>query len=85
MAEKDVVYCYGMSKMTIPNENQDSKKYDKIAQVEFYEFLCRVAVKKFEGSELEYLTVAEKVVYILKDLLEVFDLKFSELEAEVDI
>ena len=21
MAEKDVVYCYGMSKMTIPNEN----------------------------------------------------------------
>ena len=84
MSEQEIIYCYGMSKMTIPNENNDSKKYEKIAQVEFLEFLCRVAVKKFEGSELEYMSVAEKVVFILKDLFEIFGLKYVELSGVDD-
>lgn len=25
VSEQDAVYCYGMSKMTIPNENKDSR------------------------------------------------------------
>jgi len=78
VSDQDAVYCYGMSKMTIPNENKDSNKYEKIEFVEFLEFICRIAVKKFEGSELEYMTVAEKLVYILKDLFDVFDLKYVD-------
>ena len=48
------------------------------------EFVCRIAVKKFEGSELEYMTVAEKLVYILKDLFDVFDLKYVDQPADDD-
>lgn len=84
VSDQDAVYCYGMSKMTISNENKDSNKYEKIEFVEFLEFVCRIAVKKFEGSELEYMTVAEKLVYILKDLFDVFDLKYVDQAADDD-
>ena len=32
LSEKEVLYCYGMSKMTVPQENEDvdSAKYDKL-------------------------------------------------------
>jgi hypothetical protein len=28
ISRKDCIYCYGMSKMTVPNENKDSSKYN---------------------------------------------------------
>lgn len=44
---KDITYCYGMSKMTVANENDDGKKYDRLLFVEFLEMIVRVADNKY--------------------------------------
>lgn len=41
--EKEAIYCYGMSKMTVTNENDDSSKYSLLQFVEFLEMICRAA------------------------------------------
>ena len=43
MNEKDVVKAFGMSKMTVVDETDGEKKYDRLYFVEFLEFLGRVA------------------------------------------
>ena len=46
--EKDLMYCFGMCKMTVPDENNEGeKKYKYILFVEFLELLGRVAHHKF--------------------------------------
>jgi len=54
MSPRDVTYCYGMSKMTIAEENQDGAEvsYKHIKFVEFLELIGRAADLKFQGSEL---------------------------------
>ena len=41
--EKEVIQCYGMSKMTLPNEIAKRKEYNALQFVEFLEFLARAA------------------------------------------
>ena len=57
MTLKDVTYCYGLSKMTIANENdeKEAEKYMQLKPVEFYEMIGRIAYIKFKGSELDDL------------------------------
>ena len=50
LSYKDAVFCYGMSKMTLANENEDSQKYLKMIFVEFLEMICRVADVKYKSS-----------------------------------
>jgi hypothetical protein len=46
--EKELLYCFGMCKMTIADENNEGdKKYKFILFVEFLELLGRVAHHKF--------------------------------------
>jgi DNA-binding CsgD family transcriptional regulator len=55
ISEKDISYCYGMSKMTVANEVENSKEYSTIKAVEFIEFLGRLAYlrDKASGQALE--------------------------------
>lgn len=48
IAEKDVVWCYSMSKMTVVKEHNDYKKYQQMVLVEFLEFIGRLADCKFK-------------------------------------
>ena len=66
--EKDATYCYGMSKMTVPNENDDAKRYNSLYFVEFLEMIGRVADLKFQGSELQDIPLHNKIEYIIDDL-----------------
>ena len=50
MNYKEITYCYGMSKMTIANENGDSALYKKMSFVEFLEMICRVADIKYNKT-----------------------------------
>jgi hypothetical protein len=44
---KDCVYCFGMSKMTVTNENEESKTYYRLLFVEFLEMVGRIAHLKY--------------------------------------
>ena len=51
MFDKDAMYCYGMSKMTVVDEVKHSKRYDKCELTEFCEFIARVADLKYKTAE----------------------------------
>ena len=46
--EAKVVYCYGMSKMTVVKESVTPKRYLQIDQAELCEMICRVTEYKFK-------------------------------------
>ena len=43
MNEKDLTFIYGMSKQTVPNENEMSRVYEYLTFVEFLELVGRCA------------------------------------------
>ena len=51
LSSKEALYCYGMSKMTNPDENGAPEKYAKLQYVELLEMIGRVADLKYRGSE----------------------------------
>ncbi len=51
LSQKDALFCYGMSKITVANENEQNKNYHRLLFVEFLEMIGRVADFKFKGSE----------------------------------
>ena len=48
--ESEALQCYGLSKMTVIDEVQGSKKYDKLELVEFVEYIGRVADFKYRDT-----------------------------------
>ena len=51
---KDAAECYGMSKMTVPNEmvfKDNTNPYLKLAFVEFLEYIGRIADFKYKDDE----------------------------------
>lgn len=70
LLDKEAVYCYGMSKMTVQDESVDlNMKYQRIQYVEFLEFIARVAVVKCKGTQIEALPLARKIEFVLDQLL----------------
>ena len=49
IGEKEAIYCYGMSKMTVVKESVTPKLFDKVELCEFCEMICRVADSKFKS------------------------------------
>ena len=48
LSEKDAFFCFGMSKMTVKDENDGgTTRYNVITRPEFYEFIGRVAALKY--------------------------------------
>ena len=48
--EKDAIFCYGMSKMTVINEVKTSIQYRKVQLSELNEFIGRVAELKYRDQ-----------------------------------
>lgn len=67
MSLKDVTYCFGMSKQTVVNEQDDREctKYNQLFMSEFYEMIARVANMKVNSTEIK---LCQKIEYILDDL-----------------
>lgn len=54
LTEKDAYFCYGMCKMTVINEAEESSvRYKRLQFVELLEMIGRIAEVKFKGTELE--------------------------------
>ena len=67
-----------MSKQTVVNE-QDEKQvvnYERLSFVEFLEWIGRLADLHFKGSEMEEITLDEKLEYVLDDLLPMVGAEF---------
>jgi len=66
IGEKEAIYCYGMSKMTVERESKTPKNYDKVEVCEMAEMICRVADTKFKSSTM--LTFGQKIELLLDEL-----------------
>lgn len=73
LSAKDCKYCFGMSKMTIANEEFDHEKYSKMMFVEFLEMIGRVAVAEYQNSDLANEALATKIEYIVDAILWTID------------
>ena len=65
---QEAVYCYGISKMTVANENMELSLYKKMCFVEFLEMICRVADTKFKSGDQAKNLLHKKVEIILDEL-----------------
>ena len=62
--------AFAMCKMTVVNESDSEaiKQYSNISKVEFLEFIARIADLFFKESEMEDLTLYEKIEHILDEV-----------------
>lgn len=85
LIEKESIFCYGMCKMTVPQESEETTaKYKRLAFVEFLEFIGRVAEMKYRNSDLEDLSLAQKIEFILDDMLAMVDVKRRDVNIVID-
>ena len=67
-------HCFGMSKMTILDENEKAAlKFNSISQVEFYEYIARLAAEKYK--EVRSWSLAEKINKTLDIIFKKFKIK----------
>ena len=67
MYDKDAIHCYGMSKMTVIDEKEHSRKYEKVLFCEFCEYIARVADLKYKQEK--DISLKQKIDLILDDIL----------------
>ncbi len=65
---KEAVFCYGISKMTVANENGEFQSYQKMYFVEFLEMICRVADIKFKTGDLDKNLLHKNIEIILDEM-----------------
>ena len=80
LTAKDCKYCFGMSKMTIANEEFEHEKYSKMMFVEFLEMIGRVAVLEYQDTDLANEPLDRKIEYILDAILATIDLERQEFK-----
>ena len=79
ISENDVKWCFGMSKMTIKNETENAQNYYKMVFVEFCEFIARIAYIVMKQSNDPF---AEKLMFIIDEIFNAFNLTRDEAEVE---
>ena len=86
LLEKDVVYFFGMSKMTGARENDKEQvaEYGRVSLVEFLEIVGRCADHKFRGSELEDIDLAQKVNFVMDDLFAPFNMRRRNPRVDIE-
>ena len=83
--EKDAIFCYGMCKMTVINEFEDSQtKYKRLQFVEFLEMLGRIAELKYRGTDLERVPLAKKLETVLEEALAIVGYERKEVNIVVN-
>lgn len=85
LLEKQCRFIYGMSKMPVPDESNDSDLYERLSFAEFIEFVCRLAEIKFQDQEgvrdEPFLT---KLGYILDALFEIIKRERTHVVVQED-
>ncbi len=85
LIDKDAIFCYGMSKMTVANEGEESSlKYKRLAFVELLELIGRIADIKFKNTEYEKAGFQKRVELVLDDVLAFVDVKRKDIAIKVE-
>ena len=86
LTEKDAFFCYGMCKMTVINEAEDSTlRYRRLQFVELLEMIGRIADVKYKGTEMETtMTLAQRIEFVLDDVLSLVDVKRKDVNIVID-
>ena len=75
LSEKDIVFCFGMSKMPIVSEATNYHKYLTLQFVEFLEFIGRLAEMKFRSvEEMANQRLCVRIEAVLGELLPAYGL-----------
>ena len=82
VTDKDAMYCYGMSKMTLIDEVKQSKRYVKMELPELCEFLGRVADIKYKDQT--NFTLGQKIEFVLDDIFRLINYRRNEKNLEAD-
>jgi hypothetical protein len=70
LTEKQVMYCYGMSKMTVKNEmEKGAQSYQKLIFVEFLEFIGRIAYEKYKNLSEPLFNKIDKIIGLILPLV----------------
>ena len=71
IGEKEAIYCYGMSKMSVVMEQDNMGQYKILKLVELLEMIGRAAHFKYkDNSDLsESMTLAQKIEHVLDVML----------------
>ena len=83
ISEKQCKYCFGMSKMTVVNEEWEAEKYDVLAFVEFLEMIGRVADMTFSDTDIAHEPLARRIEYVLDAILPLADVERHDPVIEV--
>ena len=76
-------HCFGMSKMTVLDENTNAAlKFNNIAQVEFYEFIARMAAEMYK--DVQSWSLAEKINKVMDTIFKKFKLTRIKVGEKVD-
>ena len=75
---------FGMSKQTVVNDNEEKGQaaLQKMQFVEFLEFIGRISMVKFLGTEMEELSLTTKIAYIMDDMFPLVGLSRNEVQIE---
>ena len=70
LPKRKIVHLFGISKMTVVEDTSEKgvKELEHMRIVELLEFIGRLAIIKFLGTELENEPLATKISYILDEL-----------------
>lgn len=80
--EKEVVQCFGLSKMTIVNEFESRALYKKLLFPEFLDFLVRVADIVFKTTDYEAAILPRKLERLLDRLFQLVKVSRKEVNIE---
>ena len=73
LSERDAFFCFGMSKMTVKDENEGGTlRYNTLARAEFYEYIGRVAALAY--ADIADASLATKIERVLDAILPIFGL-----------
>ena len=76
-------HCFGMSKMTVVDENTNAAlKFNNIAQVEFYEYIARMAAELYK--DVKSWSLAEKINKVMDTIFKKFKLTRVKVGEKVD-
>jgi hypothetical protein len=75
ISDKQCKYCFGMSKMTVVNEEWEAEKYNVLAFVEFLEMIGRVADITFHHTDIAHEPLARRIEYVLDAILPLVDVE----------
>ena len=68
MTIKEFEPLYALSKMVLPNESEEGLLYLRTKFLEFLDLICRVAIHKFDDSDMEGWDIVRKIEMVLDEL-----------------